>query len=196
MRMKKIYKENIILSLLLLCIGMTLGKLLNWGYFELSKSISVIDALNVFITIGLTIYVARILDKRNRHEQFEIDLYVAKIEEIEKQIKSIEDLVQTKGVVFQQINTKIHVLNIAKNKLIDSINEYLKKKQYSFDDIKEKHKALKIYTTNTPIDNKDKSVVVKSGQATYSEERIAEIINVSYSLREEYFKLKVKLSQR
>ena len=79
-------------------IGITIGRLLNWGYFELSREISVFDALNVFITIGLTLYIASVLEKRLKHEQFKSDLYVAKICEIENLLMQIENLIQKSDI--------------------------------------------------------------------------------------------------
>lgn len=179
-------------------IGVTIGRLVDWGYFELSKEVSIIDALNIFITIGLTLYIASVLEKRLKSEQFKSDLYVAKINEIECQIKQIEELLLDNNIEYQKINTRVHVIALAKNSLMQSIYSF----QIGIEAIKEidaslknKHKEFKMLLTDRPIDKQDKSVVVKNNIVTYSSGRIAEIIAISYAIKEDFFRLKVLLSE-
>lgn len=179
-------------------IGVTIGRLVDWGYFELSKEVSIIDALNIFITIGLTLYIASVLEKRLKSEQFKSDLYVAKINEIECQIKQIEELLLDNNIEYQKINTRVHVIALAKNSLMQSIYSF----QIGIEAIKEidaslknKHKEFKMLLTDRPIDKQDKSVVVKNNIVTYSSDRIAEIIAISYAIKEDFFRLKVLLSE-
>lgn len=175
-------------------IGITIGKLFNWGYFELSKEVSIVDALNIFITIGLTLYIARVLDKRLKQEQFKSDLYVAKICDIENHLNQLEELVQKNGVEYQQINLHVHIIGIAKNSLISSLSCF--NNMDSIDNnLKAKHKDFKSLLTDRPINKQDKSVVVKNNLITYSQERITEIIKLSYAIKEEYFKLKVLINE-
>ena len=165
-------------------IGVTIGKLFDWGYFELSREVSVVDALNIFITIGLTLYIASVLEKRIKHKQFKSDLYVAKINEIEDHLHRVEMLVQDRKLQYQQISTISHIIGIAKNSLIKSILEIDDKK---FDTInhtlKSKHQELKSLLTDRPIDRKDKSVTVQNNLVTYSPERIEEIVTVIYAIK-------------
>lgn len=178
-------------------IGIIIGQIIHYKFFKLVPDINIIDVVNLFVTVGLALYIARILDRKIRHEQFTVDLFIAKIDDIESQIKSIENLIQEKDVSMQMINTKFHVLSIAKNSLLKSIDSLLKEKDYttSTDEIKNKHKTFKLITTNTPIDKTDTSVVVKNGKGTYSVQRISEIMSESYALKDEYFKLKVLLTE-
>ena len=54
--------------------GMTLGKLFDWGYFTLSSEISISDALTMFITIGVAIYIANVLERDIQDNRNEKDL--------------------------------------------------------------------------------------------------------------------------
>ena len=63
------------------------------------------------------------------------------------------------------------------------------------DAYKEKHKDLKSLLTDRPIEKKDLSVVVSDNKVTYSLERITNIVSKCYSIKEEYFKLKVLLNE-
>lgn len=178
-------------------IGITIGKLTNWGYFELSKEVSVIDALNIFVTIGLTLYIASILEKRLKKEQFKSDLFVAKICDIERHLVALEELAQDKEVQYQKINSHVHTIGIAKNSLFESLSEICSNKELVSinEDLKAKHKELKSLLTDRPIDKQNKSVTVKNNLVTYSADRISEIITMSYSIKELYFKLKVLINE-
>ena len=125
-------------------VGIFIGKLINWKYFELSKEISLVEFLNVFITIGLTLYIASILEKRLKHEQFKSDLYVAKICDIEHHLSQLEELVQNKDVPYQTINSHVHIVGIAKKSLFDSLSEV--------------HKEVEIDTINKNITAKHKEI--------------------------------------
>ena len=199
MHMKKNMKRNNLWYIWLfvgLGIGITLGRLINWGYFELSKEISVADSLNIFITIGLTLYIANVLERRLKYERFKSDLYVAKICEIESNLLKIENLIQNKELQYQYVNTIVHTIGIAKNSLMNSILGLNKDTINSVNEaLKSKHRELKSLLTNRPIDKSDKSVTVKNNLVTYSPERIVNIITCIYAIKEEYFTLKVLLNE-
>ena len=178
-------------------VGVVIGKLINWKYFEISKEISLVEFLNVFITIGLTLYIASILEKRLKQEQFKSDLYVAKICDIEHHLSQLEELVQNKDVPYQKINSHVHVIGIAKNSLIKSLSDVYKNEEIDIinNTITAKHKELKSLLTDRPIDKQDKSVIVKNNMITFSSGRISEIIALSYTIKEAYFKLKVLINE-
>lgn len=178
-------------------IGIVVGKCINWKYFEISKEISLVEFLNVFITIGLTLYIASILEKRLKQEQFKSDLYVAKICDIERHLSRLEELVQDKEVPYQQINSHVHIVGSAKNSLFNTLSEAYKNDDVASinKNITAKHKEFKSLLTDRPIDKQDKSVIVKNNIITFSSDRISEIITLSYSIKEEYFKLKVLINE-
>lgn len=178
-------------------LGIVVGKCINWKYFEISKEISLVEFLNVFITIGLTLYIASILEKRLKQEQFKSDLYIAKICDIERHLNQLEELVQDKDVPYQKINIHVHVVGIAKNSLVKSLSDVYKNGEIDTinNTITAKHKELKSLLTDRPIDKQDKSVIVKNNMITFSSDRISEIVALSYTIKEEYFKLKVLINE-
>lgn len=179
-------------------IGVGIGKFLSWPYFEFSKEINIVDFLNIFITIALTFYVARILNKRLKQEQFKSDLYTAKISEIENQLKQIENLLVDNKIEYQKINTIVHIIGLEKNALFASLtncqivnDEFLKIKE----NLKTKHKDFKVLLTDRPINKQDISVIVKNNIISYSIDRIAEIVTTINLIKEDYFELKVLLNK-
>ena len=79
--MKNVIIKQWVIYIVILCIGITIGDWIEYGFFELDKSISIIDALTLFVTVGLTWYIARILDKQSKNEQLEFDLFIKQLNE-------------------------------------------------------------------------------------------------------------------
>ncbi len=178
-------------------VGVVIGKLINWKYFEISKEINLVEILNVLITTGLTWYIASILGKRLKQEQFKSDLYVAKICDIEHHLSQLLELVQDENIPYGKIISHVHVVGIAKNSLIKSLSDIYKNRGIDTinDTMTTKYKELKSLLTDRPIDKQNKSVIVKNNMITFSPDRISEIIALSYTVKEEYFKLKVLINE-
>ncbi len=194
---KRIINKQWLIYLALLGIGITVGDCIDYGYFELNNSISVIDALTLFITVGLTWYIATILDKQSKNEQQESDLIVEQINDIASLLKEIDVLIR-KEIPYSEIVLKTHCIGLVKQ----SIFEFLKKNKSdtvdSFESMfKEKQKKLKDLLTNTPIDKNDTSKIsMKKGILKYTDVRIKEIVTELYSFRTELYKLKLFVTKK
>ena len=77
MPMKKKRIINTIIYFLIFCVGCCFGELIDWGYFILSKEISIIDALSLFLSIGCAIYIARVLEKDVQDDRIEKDMFIS-----------------------------------------------------------------------------------------------------------------------
>src|ERR1035437_3968482 len=99
--------SNVILAILVLGIGVTLGKLTNWGYFEITKELKIIEALNLFFTVGVAIYIVKVLEKDVQNDRIEKDLYIAKVSEFESQLIIIENLIDENIISYSKVNTRI-----------------------------------------------------------------------------------------
>lgn len=196
---KKIINKQWLIYLALLGIGITIGDCIDIGYFDLDNSISVIEALTLFITVGLTWYIATILEKRTKNEQQESDLIVEQINEVVELLKEIDDLIRS-NPSYNEINMKIHCIGLVKQNIFEHLtkntdnNQDVKNHENNF---KEKLKELKDLLTNTPIDKKDSSrISVKNGIVNYTDVRIKEIVTEEYSFRTELFKLKLFVTKK
>lgn len=194
---KKIY--NIIGIAIIFGCGVTLGKLFNWGYFELTKEISIIDALSLFVTAGLAIYITKILEKEVQESRIEKDLYIAKISEIEMYLRKIEESIQEKDFLFSKITNQIHSCRVIKTSLFQCIIESFEKNKVEFENVERNLssnlKSLSKLLTETPIiQQMDTEIILKKGLVTYSQNRILEIITELNSLNDTLFKLKVNIN--
>jgi hypothetical protein len=192
---------NVIILILILCIGICIGKLLNWGYFELSKEIKIIEAISIFTTIGVAIYITRIIENEVQESRIEKNLFITKITELESLLKIIEDTIDEKDVSYRKINSRIHSFRLIKKSIFESINGNFK--QVASEKIagiegriSYSTTLLKRLLTETPIDNKEKEpeITLVSGVVNYSISRILAINIETNSLRENLFMLKVRIN--
>jgi hypothetical protein len=195
---KKINKT--VTYFLVFAIGVTTGELIDWGYFELSKEISIIDAISLFVTIFLAIYIVKVVEKETQESRLEKELYITKISDLESLLNKIEDLVDEKDVKFQKINTRIHKCRIIKSSIFSSIKESFKKnKAERFNKMKEQF-SLHIYelkrklteTSVAKTDNPDVNLI--DGIVNYSDNRIQEINIITNTIKEDIFKFKAQMN--
>lgn len=191
---------NIIIGILIFTAGATIGELLDWGFFELSKDISIIDALTLIATIGVAIYITKFLEKETQDKRVEKELYINKICELESSLKIIEDLIDSKDSSYNKINYRIHSCRIIKNSIFDNIINNFKGdksgKIKSFENsITESMSSLKRLLTDTPSSNtSSQNISLKKGLINYSSNRLIEINIEINSIMENLFKLKVRIN--
>jgi hypothetical protein len=190
---------NIVWYIVIFSIGITIGKLFNWGYFELSKEVSIIDALTLFATIGVAIYVVKILEKEVQDVRIEKELYIAKIVEVESIVKDFEILVEEKGSSYNKINNRINSCRMKKGRIFNTIKENLKQiKNKDFDgfekEITNGINSLKRLLTETPaVKESNPAISVKKDIVSYSPNRIIEINTEINSISDNLFKVKVRI---
>jgi hypothetical protein len=191
---------SIISVILIFCIGLIVGKLLDWSYFKLTKDISIIEAFTLISTIGAALYISKILEKEVQDKRIEKDLHISKISEIESLLIIIEDLIENKDSSYHKINSRIHTCRIIKTSIFNSLQENFKKitskKIQEFENsITYSINSLKRLLTETPTESgKMEEITLKNGMVTYSTNRISEINIEINSIRENIFKLKVRIN--
>jgi hypothetical protein len=189
---------NIICYLVVFSIGITVGKLLNWGYFELSKEVSIIEALTLFVTIGVAIYVAKILEKEVQDVRIEKELYIAKITEIESITKDFETLIEEKNSSYNKINNRINSCRMKKGSIFNAIRKNLRQIRDidNFErEITDGINSLKRLLTETPVvSESNPAISVKKDVVIYSPNRIIEINTEINSISENLFKIKVRIN--
>ncbi len=192
----------LIVAAIFLCIGITLGKLFDWGYFEISRELSVFDALNLFVTVALGLYIAWILERRKQIERVEKDIIVSKIGEIENGIHGIIIMLDEDKIKYSQINSMIHRLSIVRNSLFSELNGIgirptkLGSQESVETLIKEERTKLKRLLTETPIQQGGEvEIAVEKNIVKYTDKRKMEIITSACALRELFFVLKMAINR-
>lgn len=193
--MRLLMKNNIIIYLSILGIGITIGQSLDWGYFELNKEISVIEALTFFATICIALYVTKILEKEVQETRVQKDLYISKLCEIDKLLSDVEALSENESPLYLKITNKIHIcgvkhlstIQLLKKEPIASKN--LKKITSLEDEIRLSIRELRRISTTTDSENELSDNIIK-----YSNNRILEIQTKSDLLKGSLLKLKILIN--
>ncbi len=191
----------ILIVILVFGVGVTLGKLLNWGYFIIDKNLSVIDALNFFATIGVAIYVATVIERNHRIQEKERDIHDSKIQEIELLISDILEVVDAEKIKYSMIISRVHRIGIIKGFLYKELENKQPYKGNSevvslTNTITEDHIKLKRLLTETPIHTSGtQEIKLSKGMVVYSEKRREEILTSACTICQEYFQLRMLINR-
>lgn len=190
-----------VVAILSLCIGITIGKLFNWNYFIISTELSIIDALNLFTTIGLALYITSVLERKIQTDRIEKDIISSKIAEIEESLTSIHEIIDDDPIKYIRVNSIMHRFGVTRNYLFKELNELnivtISNTGENLDEIiKVEHLKLKRLLTETPIQqNGETEIKVTNGIAEYSDKRKTEINTAVCSLSEKLFLLKMTINR-
>lgn len=197
MPMKKKRIINIIIYILFFCVGCCVGELLDWGYFILSKEISIIDALSLFLSIGCAIYIARVLERDVQNDRIEKDMFIAQVVNIETPLADLSN--KLNGSTYNEVISLYSKSNTTRHKLFKKIDSF-KKSQFKVDEIKKSldvnFKQLKpLLTATAVVHESTPDIEVKRGKINYSPQRIVEIQDCIENIQDELFKLKIVINR-
>ena len=196
---KKITKYCIIGMVVIFSIGVTVGKLTNWGYFVLVKEISIIDVFALLTTIILAIYITNVLEKKVHDIRIEKELHIAKISELEAILSNYEVMVEEK-VSYNKIVNRFQSCRIKKNAIFSNIkNNFKQIKTEELDElnksITENMTSLKRLLTETPVvPTTAPEISIKNNFVTYSPNRIIKISTKITIINEILFKIKIRIN--
>jgi hypothetical protein len=170
---------------------------LDWGYFILSKEISIIDALSLFLSIGCAIYIARVLERDVQNDRIEKDMFIAQVVNIETPLTDLSN--KLNGSTYNEVISLYSKSNTTRHKLFKKIDSF-KKSQFKVDEIKKSldinFKQLKpLLTATAVVPESTPDIEVKRGKINYSPQRIVEIQDCIQNIQDELFKLKIVINR-
>lgn len=197
MPMKRKRIINTIIYFLIFCVGCCFGELIDWGYFILSKEISIIDALSLFLSIGCAIYIARVLEKDVQDDRIEKDMFISQVVNIETPLIELSN--KLNGSTYNDIISLYSKSNTTRHKLFKKIQTF-KKSEFKVEEIRKTldvgYKQLKPLLTDTAVvPDSTPDIEVKRGKITYSSQRVVEIQECLQNIQDELFKLKILINR-
>ena len=197
MPMKKKRIINTIIYFLIFSVGCCFGELIDWGYFILSKEISIIDALSLFLSIGCAIYIARVLEKDVQDDRIEKDMFISQVVNIETPLIELSN--KLNDSTYNDIISLYSKSNTTRHKLFKKIQTF-KKSEFKVEELKKMldvgYKQLKPLLTDTAVvPDSTPDIEVKRGKITYSSQRIVEIQECLQNIQDELFKLKILINR-
>lgn len=105
------------ISILLIIIGIWLGKLFtNIPFIELDKKIDFAQVLNLIIsiiTLCIAFYIATILDRKKKKEEYAFDFYSKKINDIQLEVKQFLNFLKGEDLPIHLVNARIKSISLA-----------------------------------------------------------------------------------
>lgn len=191
---------EIIIAVSFFIIGLFVRNWWEIGTISIDTKINVLDAISLVVTIGVGIYIAKILEKDVQDKRIEKDMYLARIAGIEHILDSIESLIEnSKGneIHYSHVVNMMHRCRIKKSDVFKALEKKdVGKLNSQIDDYNQKLKTnfqlLKKSLTDTTVgDPKNPAVKLKNNIVNYSEERSLEILTSINAIESIFFDLKV-----
>lgn len=194
--LKKVIKP-LLFSIVGIIIGFVLAKMSLLENITISPEIPAFDIVTLIVTVLLAIYVAQILERDVQNNQVSKAMYIAKIEQNESILSSLNDYLGQDTILLSKINNILHRYRTTQNTIHTALKEKNKKGKFDNDcsSIESEAKELNKLLTMTPIDNSDESnITIREGVITYSNNRLTEITTCLLRIDNLLFELKHKIN--
>lgn len=193
--------RNIVKPILFIIVGIIIGFVLTkLRYSEsvtISSEISLFDVISLLVTVLLAFYVAQILERDVQNTQVGKQMYIAKIEQNESVLSSLNDYIGEDVILLSRINNILHRYRTIQNTIHTALKHKSKRGKFKGDceAIENEAKELNKLLTMTPIDCSDQSnITIREGIITYSTNRITEITTCLLRIDNLLFELKHKIN--
>lgn len=189
--------KPLLFSIVGIIIGFALAKASLLDNIRISPEIPVFDIVTLVVTVILAIYVAQILERDVQNNQVSKAMYIAKIEQNENILSSLNDYIGQDTILLSKINNILHRYRTTQNTIHTALKEKDKKGKFNDDcnKIESETKELNKLLTMTPIDNSDQSnITIRDGVITYSNNRVTEISTCLLKIDNLLFDLKHKIN--
>jgi uncharacterized protein YneF (UPF0154 family) len=194
---------KIAFCIVLLVLGIIIGKFYNFPQFEISKSIDLINLLSIIVTIGLAIIITVYFDKTKNDNRIEKDLILRRVDNIYEITNELQKECVSGTIPYTEAASSIKRMNTS----LKSIYKTIDKCQFSIkDDIKESLKDaigdLRDKLTDTPKINEEQiqkaelPIEVKDGVIHYNRQRIAQIESKFDGIKDCLFELEIRINKK
>lgn len=174
--------SKIIIAILLLLLGVIIGKFINFPHFVISKDIDLINILSIIVTIGLAVAITTFFDKRKSDYRTEKDLIIKRVDDIYNICSILQTEAISGNIEYTEAAYSIKRINVA----INSVYALINMSNFNVEDgtknnFKTSISELKDILTNTPkisekeVELSEIPISVKNGVIHFNRERISQI---------------------
>ncbi|MCE3295292.1 MAG: hypothetical protein K0R65_1006 [Crocinitomicaceae bacterium] len=183
--------------------GIIIGKLIDFTYFKVEKTINLIDILSIIVTVLAAYFVTKILDKEKQDYRTEKDLIIKRTEDIYQLLEDSHGKVVTGLIKYQEaashckrINVSLSCIYRIMNNVNLNVDIALKK------DVLDNTKKLRDLLTDTPkisedqIQSSNLPSEVKDSFVHLTQNRILEIEAMYDKLRDNILLLQLDINKK
>lgn len=184
-------KNKCICLLISFAFGLAVGCL---PKFIWDFHVSVYSLITFIITIGVTIYVAKIIQRSTQYKVSQNQMLVSKVNDIDNLVKNIHSLIQSDGFSYKQLIASFQILYLNAEWIINGINEIHPQlnNRESSSLLKEIRKIQKI-STYTPPGKESSEISISDDKVSYTQSKRDEVVKVLSKLRASLFNLEVDI---
>lgn len=192
----KIIKSHIKLSLILTFFaGWYIGLWVeNWAFVTMSFDVPAINLLTTAVTLGVTVYVAKIIQKSVQDRKSQNQLLIQRIDRIEKLVDEIDHTTSVDGFSYIGLQASIKNLYMSLNRVINEIHRLYPeiKKQVSSKQALLNVRELENVATFTVKNNSQ--IRISADKFFYSQPKRTEVNSSLSSLRDKLFDLQIEVN--
>lgn len=194
---------KVVFCICLVFIGILIGKLISVPYFEVSKSIDLIDIFSVLVTIIIAILLTVFFDKRKNDSRIEKDLILRRVDNVYEIICELQKESISGTIPYTEAASSIKRISTS----MRSIYNTIEKCQFTIKkDIKESIKIaiidLRNILTDTPIineneiENSDLDIKVKDGNIIFKKQKLIQIESKFDVLKDFLLELEIRINKK
>lgn len=192
----KISKIKFVVCLFLsFLIGWYVGLVLdNWVFITVSFDVQAVSLFTTALTLGVTVYVAKIIQRATQNSNNQKQFLVSRIGELDKAVSELEGVVTVDGFSYKLVIAKFMSLYFSLRRTLDNINSI-----YSIIGEQRKQKVLREWmsvknvATYTPLDNTNGIITINRDKVSYKPSKRAEVISKLSDFRKILFDLQVEI---
>ena len=174
--------------------GWIAGQLLeSWCWLTLSNEVNVFDAITLVVSAGLAIYVARTIEKGVQDKRSEKDIFCNKIEDLDRKLEKIEQMISNDGFSYKTLVATYQVLYKAYKRLEKPLIQTNPNASAKSKEIVGKLTSFKRLATYTNPHHDD-NVIIENDKVTYSQVRHSILFRDIEDIRDELFNLTISVN--
>lgn len=163
-------------------------------YFVWDYKVSVFSAISFLITISVTIYVAKIIQRSTQYRVSQNKLLIDKVDDLDAHLKNLSFTVQSDGFSYKKLVASYRLLYLSSRWVIEGIIEiYPQMRRENLQDhfSRKIHDLLNLSTYTPP--KKSYDIKILNDKVTYNSKRRILVLNALSDLRKDFFRLQVSI---
>ena len=194
----KISKKRLgVFLLIAFSLGWYLGQWAeNWAFITLSFDIPAINLFTTAVTLGVTVYVAKIIQKSVQDRKSQNQLLIKRLDDIEKMVGEIEQMTGTDGFSYIALLARFENLYISLKRVEDEIHRVYPQLNPSTPSETTLVNVHQIQNAATYVPVNSREIVVEDDRVKYSQAKRNEIYTLLSSLRDKLFDIQVSINRQ
>lgn len=168
----------------------------NWTFITLSFDVPAINLFTTALTLGVTVYVAKIIQKSVQDRKSQNQLLIKRLDDIEKMVCEIEQLTGTDGFSYIALLARLKILYISLKRVEDEIHRVYPQLNSSAPFETTLTNVHQIQNAATYVTSNSREIVVEGDRVKYTQAKRNEIYTLLSFLKDKIFDIQVAINRQ